>query len=136
MVGRMPLPARRLSLRRLSFKTKPWELAWVLSGQPAFEHNTGMNIPASLYRGRRFSPEFIAHAVYLYHRFALSLRDVEDLLAERGVTVGHETIRVWCAYFGPAFTRRLRMRQAGGGDHWYLDELHFVTVRGDCILLQ
>lgn len=90
-----------------------------------------MNIPNSLYRRRRFPSEVIAHAVYLYHRFALSLRDVEDLLAERGVSVSYETIRVWCAHFGPTFAQRLRKNQAGGGDHWYLDELHFVTVRGE-----
>ena len=75
----------------------------VLSGQPVFQHNTGMNIPNSLYRRRRFPAEIITHAVFLYHRFALSLRDVEDLLAERGVTVSYETIRVWCAHFGPKF---------------------------------
>ena len=76
-----------------------------------------MNIPNSLYRRRRFPAEIIAHAVFLYHRFALSLRDVEDLLAERGVTVSYETIRVWCAHFGPKFANRLRKRQSSGGDH-------------------
>ena len=74
-----------------------YEQYTVLSGQPAFQHNTGMNIPNSLYRRRRFPAEVITHTVFLYHRFALSLRDVEDLLAERGVIVSHETIRVWSA---------------------------------------
>ena len=90
-----------------------------------------MNIPNSLYHRRRFPSEVIAYAVFAYHRFALSLRDVEDLLAERGVTVSYETIRVWCAHFGPKFASRLRKRQSSGGDHWYLDEMHFVTVRGE-----
>jgi putative transposase len=65
-----------------------------------------MNVPNSLYRRRRFPAEIIAYAVFLYHRFALSLRDVEDLLAERGVTVSYETIRVWCAHLGPKFAHR------------------------------
>jgi putative transposase len=69
--------------------------------------------------------------VFAYHRFALSLRDVEDLLAERGVPVSHETMRVWCAHYGPTFARRLRKHQPGAGDHWYLDELHFATVRDE-----
>ena len=90
-----------------------------------------MDIPNSLYRRRRFPAEVIAHTVFLYHRFALSLLDVEDLLAERGVIVSYETIRVWSAHYGPTFARRLRKRQPGGGDHWYLDEMHFVTVRGE-----
>ena len=59
------------------------------------------------------------------------MRDVEDLFAERGVTVSDETIRVWCAHFAPKFANWLRKRQPTGGDHWYLDELHFVTVRGE-----
>ncbi len=52
------------------------------------------------YRGYRFPPDIISHAVWLYYRFGLSLRDVEDLLAERGITVTYETIRQWCATFG------------------------------------
>ena len=62
------------------------------------------------YRGYRFPPDIISHAVWLYHRFSLSFRDVEDLLAERGITVIYETIRRWCATFGLEYARRLRSR--------------------------
>ncbi len=57
----------------------------------------------SLYRGHRFPPERISHAVWLYHRFTLSFRDVEDLLAERSIIVSYEGIRYWCLKFGPAY---------------------------------
>ena len=63
------------------------------------------------YRGYRFPPEIISHAVWLYHRFSLSFRDVEDLLAERGITVTYETIRQWCLTFGIDYARRLRSRR-------------------------
>jgi len=62
------------------------------------------------YRGYRFPPEIINHAVWLYHRFSLSFRDVEELLAERGVVVTYETIRQWCLKFGPHYARRLRSK--------------------------
>ena len=81
------------------------------------------------YRRHRFPPEIISHAVWLYHRFCLSFRDVEDLLAKRGVTVSYETIRHWCAKFGPDYARRLRRRQSRLGDTWFLDEV-FVAIRG------
>ena len=81
------------------------------------------------YRGYRFPPEIISHAVWLYHRFCLSFRDVEDLLAERGVIVSCEAIRLWCLKFGPAYARALKRRQGRLGDTWHLDEL-FVTIRG------
>ena len=55
------------------------------------------------YRGYRFPPAIISHAVWLYHRFCLSFRDAEDLLAERGLVVTYETIRHWCQTFGPAY---------------------------------
>ena len=77
----------------------------------------------SPYRGYRFSPEIIAHAVWLYFRFHLSFRDVQDLLAERGVVVSHEAIRQWCARFGAAFASGLRRRRARPGDKWHLDEV-------------
>ena len=84
---------------------------------------------ATRYHGYRFPPEIIGHAVWLYHRFCLSFRDVEDLLAERGILVSCETIRQWCRKFGPAFARRLKRRQGCLGDTWHLDEL-FVSIRG------
>jgi putative transposase len=83
------------------------------------------------YRGYRFPPEIISYAVWLYHRFSLSFRDVEELLAERGVTVCYEAVRLWCLRFGQAFAKRLRGRQGRLGDTWHLDEM-FVTIRGEC----
>ena len=82
------------------------------------------------YRRHRFPPEIISHAVWLYHRFGLSLREVEDLLAERGITVSYEAIRYWCAKFGVEYARRLRRRQGRLGDSWFLDEV-FVSIRGE-----
>ena len=63
------------------------------------------------------------------HRFALSFRDVEDLLAQRGITVTYETIRQWCLTFGRDYARTLRRRRGQQGDTWHLDEL-FVTLNG------
>ena len=63
------------------------------------------------YRGYRFPPAIISHIVWLYHRFGLSVRDVEDLLAERGITVTYEAIRQWCRTFGLDDARRLRCRR-------------------------
>ena len=77
----------------------------------------------------RFPPAIISHAVWLYYRFTLSFRDVEDLLAQRGITVSYESIRHWCETFGVAYARRLRRRSGPVGDTWHLDEL-FVTIRG------
>ncbi len=81
------------------------------------------------YRGYRFPPEIISHAVWLYHRFSSSFRDVEELLAERGVVVSYETIRQWCRKFGPHYARKLRPKQGRLSDIWHLDEL-FVNIQG------
>ena len=81
------------------------------------------------YHGYRFPPEIISHAVWLYHRFGVSFRDVEDLLAQRGITVSYEAIRLWCLTFGSAYARRLKRRQGRLGDIWHLDEV-FVTIQG------
>ena len=81
------------------------------------------------YRGYRFPPDSISHAVWLYHRFSLSFRDVEDLLAERGITVTYETTRRWCATFGLEYARCLRSRRGRQGDTWHLDEV-LVRLRG------
>ena len=67
--------------------------------------------------------------MWLYHRFCLSFRDAEDLLAQRGITVSYETIRQWCHTFGPAYAKTLRRRRGRLGDTWYLDEL-FVNIQG------
>ena len=81
------------------------------------------------YQRHRFHSEIISHAIWLYHRFCLSFREVEELLAERGVTVTYETVRQWCQKFGPAYARKLKKRQGRLGDTWYLDEV-FVTIQG------
>jgi putative transposase len=83
-----------------------------------------------LYHGYRFPPTIISHAVWLYHRFCLSFRDVEDLLAERGIVVSYESIRQWCNRFGPEYARKLKKRQGRYGDTWYLDEV-FIKIRGE-----
>ena len=88
-----------------------------------------MRSQSGSYHGYRFPPDIISHAVWLYHRFSLSFRDVEDLLAQRGVTVTYETIRQWCQRFGPVYARRLRRRRGRMGDTWHLDEV-FVTIQG------
>ena len=81
------------------------------------------------YKRHRFPPDIISYAVWLYHRFSLSHRDIEDLLAERGVSVSHESIRLWCIKFGPEFAERLRRKRRGFGDTFYVDEV-FVKIRG------
>ncbi len=88
-----------------------------------------MMSPSPSYHRYRFPPEIISHAVWLYHRFGVSFRDVEDLLAQRGITVTYETIRQWCRTFGPAYARTLRRRRGRMGDTWYLDEL-FLKIQG------
>lgn len=77
----------------------------------------------ALYYRHRFPPEIIAHAVWLYFRFCLSHRDVEELLAERGVRVSYEAIRRWCLKFGPTYAQRLRRRRPRPGDKWHVDEV-------------
>jgi len=77
----------------------------------------------------QFPPTVIEHAVWLYLRFSLSLRDVEDLLAERGFDVSYETNRRWGARFGAAYAKRLRCRRPRADDRWHLDEM-FVSIGG------
>ena len=81
------------------------------------------------YHRHRFPAEIIGHAVWLYHVFSLSLRDVELILAERGVVVTHESIRAWCKKFGAEFAKRLRRRRPRPGETWHLDEV-FVRIGG------
>jgi putative transposase len=82
-----------------------------------------------LYHHHRFPSEIVAHAVWLYFRFPLSLRMVEDLLAARGITVSHQTIRTWAEKFGRNFANRIRRRSGRFGDKWHLDEV-VVSIAG------
>ncbi|MDV6278662.1 IS6 family transposase, partial [Rhodococcus erythropolis] len=86
-------------------------------------------VMSSTYKGFRFPREIISHCVWLYHRFALSFREIELMMAECGVEVTYETIRIWCIRFGPEYARRLRRRASRPGDTWHLDEV-FVTIGG------
>src|ERR1051325_11429511 len=75
------------------------------------------------YAGHRFPAEVISHAVWLYFRFPLSLRMVEEMLAARDVIVSHETVRQWAMKFGQAFANEIRRRLPRPGDKWHLDEV-------------
>ena len=81
----------------------------------------------SLYKNLRFLSEIISHAVWLYHRFSLSFREVEELLAERGVTVSHEAVRLWCLKFGHTSAKKVRRRRGQPGDTWHLGELFICS---------
>jgi putative transposase len=76
------------------------------------------------YAGYRFPPEVIDQAIWLYLRFTLSFRDVEDLLAERGIAVSYETVRRWVNHFGPMIAARLRKRRPKPHATWHLDEVY------------
>jgi putative transposase len=82
------------------------------------------------YKRHRFPPDIISYAVWLYYRFNLSHRDIEDLLAERGITVSYETIRLWCIKFGALYSKRLKRNHRGFGDTFYIDEV-FVKINGN-----
>ena len=82
------------------------------------------------YPGYRFPAEIISHAVWLYHVFSLSLRDVELILAERGIIVTRENIRQWGLKFGADFARKLRRRRPKPGSTWHLDEV-YLRINGE-----
>ena len=81
------------------------------------------------YRRHRFPAPIIQHAIWLYLRFTLSYRDVEELLAERGLDLSYETVRRWVLKFGPAIARQLRQRRPRPSDRWHLDEM-VVRIAG------
>ncbi|WP_405691534.1 IS6 family transposase [Streptomyces sp. NBC_00057] len=89
-----------------------------------------MSSASPSYKGHRYPVEVIAHAVWLYFRFPLSFREVEELMLERGVIVFYETIRRWSAKFGQAYADGLRRRRPRPGDKWHLDEV-FVKISGE-----
>ena len=81
------------------------------------------------YKRHRFPSDIMSYTVWLYYRFNLSHRGIEDLLAERGNTVSRETVRLWCIKFGAIYTRRLKRKHRGYGDTFYIDEV-FVKING------
>lgn len=88
-----------------------------------------MNTSPISYKRHRFPPQIIAHAVWLYFRFPLSLRLVEEMLLERGIVVSYETIRRWAKKFGPDYARRLHRKKPSRNDVWHLDEV-VITIAG------
>ena len=94
--------------------TRVWQTAVMKTKTPSYQRH-------------RFPSEIISHALWLYHRFCLSFREVEELLAERGITVTYETIRQWCQKFRPDYARQLKKRQGRFGDMWHIDEV-FLTI--------
>jgi putative transposase len=88
-----------------------------------------MNLPAISYKRHRFPPQIIAHAVWLYFRFPLSLRLVEEMLLERGIVVSYETVRRWAMKFGPDYAHRLRRKTPSARDIWHLDEV-VISIAG------
>lgn len=85
---------------------------------------------APSYKGHRYPVEVISHCVWLYFRFPLSFREVEELMLQRGVIVSYETVRRWCNKFGQAYADGLRRRRPQAGDKWHLDEV-FVKINGE-----
>lgn len=88
-----------------------------------------MNETTSLYSGYRHPGEIISHGVWLYHRFNLSFRNVEEILVSRGIDITYETVRQWCLRFSREFAKRIRNREGRPGDTWHLDEV-FIQIKG------
>ena len=84
---------------------------------------------SKMYSGYRYPSQIISHTVWLYHRFTLSFRDIEEVLAARGIVVSYETIRQWCKKFGQKYCHRIRKNRGQLGDTWYLDEV-FIKING------
>src|SRR5258705_642918 len=92
-------------------------------------HTAPMRTSVSRYHRHRFPVEIISHCVWLYFRFNLSFRDVEEMLAMRGVSLSYETVREWCLKFGQTYANDLRRRSPRPGDKWHLDEV-FLRING------
>ena len=88
-----------------------------------------MTVGVPSYKGFRFPAEIIGHCVWLYHRFPLSFREIEEMMLARGIILSHETVRQWCAKFGQTYANALRRRRVRPGDKWHVDEV-FITISG------
>ncbi len=84
---------------------------------------------SNIYAGYRYPAQIISHAVWLYHLFTLSFRDIKELIAATGITVSYETIRNWCDKFGQRYCSQIRKKQGQLGDTWYLDKV-FSKING------
>ena len=84
---------------------------------------------SNLYVGYRYPAQIISHTFSLYHRFTLCFRDIEELLAARGIVVTYETIRQWCKKYGNIYCNQIKKNRGQLGDTWYLDEV-FIKING------
>jgi len=100
-----------------------------MSSVPFMRHISEMTASNSLYHRHRYPAEIISHCVWLYFRFSLSFRDVEEILAMRGVTLTYDTVREWGLKFGEAYANGLRRKSPCPGDRWHLDEV-FLKING------
>jgi putative transposase len=100
-----------------------------MSSALLIRHTSRIIAPKSLYHRHRFPSEIISHCVWLYFRFSLSFRDVEELMSSRGVSLTCETVREWCSRFGQPYANGLRRKSAPSGDRWHLDEV-FLKIIG------
>jgi putative transposase len=82
-----------------------------------------------IYAGHRYPAEIISHAVWLYYRYTLSFRDIEEILAYRDINVSYESIRQWCLKFGGIYANNLKKKHGKKSDRWFLDEV-FITMDG------
>jgi putative transposase len=85
----------------------------------------------NIYAGYRYPSQIISHAVWLYHRFTLSFRDIEELLAARGITVSYETVRNWCDKFGQRYCSQIRKNRGELGDTWYIEVVKLPFYSSD-----
>src|SRR5467141_1924473 len=100
-----------------------------MSSVPLIRHTSKMTASESLYRRHRFPSDIISHCVWLYFRFSLSFRDVEELMSSRGVSLTYETVREWCLKFGQTYANGLRRKSPRPGDRWHLDEVFLKINR-------
>src|ERR687893_130454 len=127
-LSRMSRRTASLRHRQLGRRPGDWDdrrIVWVEWSRGAVLVGTG----APSYRGFRFPAEIISHCVWLYYRFPLSFREVEEMMLQRGIVVSHETVRQWCAKFGQTYANALRRCRARPGDKWHLDEV-FIKING------
>ncbi len=92
--------------------------------------SSAMKNSKNIYSGYRYPKEIISHAVWLYYRFTLSFRDIDEILAVRGVVETYETIRQWCMKFGQVYGKRIKRNRGSLGDIWFLDEV-FIKINGN-----